>query len=170
MEMKKIVCSYCGTEQEKRAAEINRQLRKGRMDFFCNGSCAGKTEENVTRISSHNVLHRFALGNGQGPQKDEFSPFRSHLRRARQRKHVCEITLEDLKDIWTGRCALTGLPIYLTSDKEKKDLTIEASLDRIDSKQGYIQGNIQWVSVIINLAKGSLSQEQILAWIKLLKE
>lgn len=43
---------------------------------------------------------------------------------------------------------------------ERKDTycrtTINASLDRMDSKKGYIKGNIQWVYTPINNMKGSL--------------
>lgn len=37
-----------------------------------------------------------------------------------------------------------------------------ASLDRIDSSQGYIKGNVQWVHKDINKMKFDLSQDRFL--------
>jgi len=44
-----------------------------------------------------------------------------------------------------GKCALTGLPISI------KDRT--ASLDRVDSSKGYIEGNVQWLHKDVNMMK-----------------
>ena len=51
------------------------------------------------------------------------------------------------------RCALSGLPIALTI---RGNTT--ASVDRIDSDKGYVEGNVQWVHKDINRMKGSLGQ------------
>jgi GMP reductase len=51
----------------------------------------------------------------------------------------------------SGLCALTGIPI------EFKSKYSTASMDRIDSSLGYIEGNIQWVHVDINRIKLDLS-------------
>lgn len=37
-----------------------------------------------------------------------------------------------------------------------------ASLDRIDSKRGYTEGNVQWVHKSVNLAKNSLSEVEFI--------
>jgi len=55
-----------------------------------------------------------------------------------------------------GRCALTGLPIELGESQNKKGT---ASLDRIDSAKGYIEGNLQWVHKDLNRMKNIFSQE-----------
>lgn len=39
-----------------------------------------------------------------------------------------------------------------------------ASLDRIDSSRGYVQGNVQWVRVDINLMKHSLKMKDFVEW------
>ncbi len=61
-------------------------------------------------------------------------------------------------DAWTkfeeqrGRCALTGWPLELGLSSKAKS-TQTASLDRIDSLEGYTPGNIQWVHKDLNQVK-----------------
>ena len=50
-------------------------------------------------------------------------------------------------------------------DKELKTGT--ASLDRIDSSKGYIQGNIQWVHKRINQMKWDSEENDFINWCKL---
>jgi len=54
-------------------------------------------------------------------------------------------------------CALTGLPLHLFSVIHKK-LSGDASLDRIDSRKGYVEGNVQWVHKHINMMKWKLDR------------
>jgi hypothetical protein len=54
-------------------------------------------------------------------------------------------------------CAITGLPLQLFSRANKKQ-NGDASLDRIDSSKGYIEGNVQWVHKDINMMKGKYNQ------------
>lgn len=60
-----------------------------------------------------------------------------------------------------GKCKLSGLPISF-DDKQT------ASLDRIDSSNGYISGNVQWVHKDINLMKWDLQDNQLLYWCNLI--
>lgn len=62
---------------------------------------------------------------------------------------------EYLCGLFTGKCALTKVDIHF-SDKSKRSTT--ASLDRIDSRFGYIKGNVQWVHKDINKMKNSFDQ------------
>jgi hypothetical protein len=55
-----------------------------------------------------------------------------------------------------GQCKLSGMKISLNL----KDHT--ASLDRIYSSKGYIEGNIQWVHRDVNLMKNKFSQDYFL--------
>jgi hypothetical protein len=62
-----------------------------------------------------------------------------------------------------GLCALTGLPIQLAPTTMKAG-TSTASLDRIDSKKGYIKGNVQWVHRDINFMKQAFPQDVFVEW------
>lgn len=49
------------------------------------------------------------------------------------------------------KCALSGLDIKFGKRFKKEEIT--ASIDRIDSAKGYIEGNVQWVHKEINKMK-----------------
>lgn len=74
--------------------------------------------------------------------------------------------LYELLEKQNFRCALSGVPISLYSredvriDGGKGNLSCTASLDRIDSTKGYIEGNVQWVHKFINIMKWDLGQEE----------
>jgi hypothetical protein len=55
---------------------------------------------------------------------------------------------------------LTGIEIFF--DKEETT----ASLDRVDSSKGYIQGNIQWIHKRLNWMKGDMSELEFRQWCK----
>lgn len=62
------------------------------------------------------------------------------------------------------RCAYTGR--QLTFPKNRLDHEQNASLDRIDSAMGYVEGNLQWIDKDINYMKQSMSDEIFLNTIK----
>jgi len=68
-----------------------------------------------------------------------------------------DLTLEYIGDLLEAQgyqCKLSGLPI---TTKGKT-----ASLDRIDSSKGYVEGNVQWLHKDINMMKRHYSQEYFL--------
>ena len=63
-----------------------------------------------------------------------------------------------LYDIWQqqgGKCAYTGLDLELVGNRQ-------ASVDRIDSSKGYIEGNVQWVLTKVNHMKWDSTEEEFL--------
>lgn len=82
-----------------------------------------------------------------------------------------DVTIEDLWDAWQkqeGLCALSGMQLTLGS----KGANVEkgASLDRIDSNQGYTKNNIQWLHKHINLMKRNYEQEYFIGMCKMIAE
>lgn len=79
------------------------------------------------------------------------------------------LTIEEAWDLFikqNRKCALTDLDLYFP--KKGKDKTYNASLDRIDSSKGYIQGNVQWVHKDVNIMKNKYKQEYFLEMCKLI--
>lgn len=66
--------------------------------------------------------------------------------------------IDKLFCVQNKKCALTG--IELSFGKNLKKVT--ASLDRIDSSKGYIEGNLQWVHKDINNMKQLHTQEKFI--------
>src|ERR1700733_2697330 len=94
----------------------------------------------------------------------------SYNRRRKGRLLPFEIDITYALDLFLKQnrtCALSGMTIYfgLTNTHETT-----ASLDRIDSKMGYIRGNVQWVHKDINLMKNILSQDRFIELCKMTAE
>ena len=85
--------------------------------------------------------------------------------RAKERGYVIDIDIKYAWDLYlkqNKKCALSGLPIeFAISNKRNSDTT--ASLDRIDSYKGYVEGNIQWVHKHINMMKSSYEQNYFIS-------
>jgi hypothetical protein len=79
-----------------------------------------------------------------------------------------EVTAEYLAELWQrqdGRCAISGVVLTHHNDGSgAKDFN--ASIDRIDSQQGYTPGNVQLVALRVNLLKQSLSTDMLYWWVK----
>jgi len=168
-------CGVCSKSFWYINGEYNRQTKKGRTTFFCSLSCAStfrlknRTSEEVLRNIKR--LQKFNTGR-PGKKKGKFTYI---LRKARNRKFkdglpfdscntFSELTEEYLQSIWTERCSLSNVPITLQKNGEKMGLT-SASLDRIDSSKGYIQGNVQFVAYGINLAKNNFSDADVISFL-----
>lgn len=66
------------------------------------------------------------------------------------------------------KCALSGLSLKFP--EKYKDKTYTASLDRIDSSKGYVEGNVQWVHKDINLMKNKFDQDYFINICKLISQ
>ena len=109
-----------------------------------------------------------------GEEKLQYTAFkrtksvRSYLQylrsKAVQRKKAGEVvSLDALELLWQiqqGRCALTGWP--MTMELANGVVSTNCSLDRKDSKIGYVVGNVQLVCRAANVAKSDLSSADFL--------
>lgn len=59
------------------------------------------------------------------------------------------------------KCALSGVTLTFPT-RQSKQSSATASLDRIDSSKGYIEGNVQWVHKDVNFMKRCISNEQFI--------
>lgn len=170
MSMVNLTCEVCGLNFERKVGEFRRNKKLGRR-VCCSLKCVGKTMQHNLASGDYDISYH------SGNRGDEFSKFRWFLARAKQRmyKHVVDITLNDLKEQWekqNGICPFTGWKIKLMDDTgHRLPLTPDrASLDRIDSSKGYIKGNIQYVSLMAQLAKNKWADEQLVEFCKAVAE
>jgi hypothetical protein len=101
-------------------------------------------------------------------RRDQYSPFRYFMKKARGRKHETDLDLPFLVELWdrqNGRCALSGrlleLPPTTQAWEDRKRDPWKPSLDRIDSSKGYLKGNVRFVTVIANSAKQVWDDETV---------
>lgn len=87
---------------------------------------------------------------------------------AKRRKLPYEISMEYAWSLFVkqkGLCALSGREIvFAESLSLHAHGFTTASLDRIDSSKGYVEGNIQWVHKKVNIMKGKMTDEELVSF------
>jgi len=142
-----LVCSRCQNKFQRKLKEYNYQVKLGQTKFYCFPECS--------------KLNR----------TDEFTPFKESFRQAKKsakyQKKEFNISIEDIRSLWEsqkGICPYTGIQMELSCYKKHK--LNSASLDRIDSSKGYINGNIEFVCLFINLGKNGFEKPDVKDFLK----
>lgn len=165
----KVICEHCKCEFDKPISEIKRSEKKGRR-HFCSRSCVGKHSGNWYNPNGN----YYDITKHSGNRRDKYSKFRYHFRNINNRDREINITIDDMIDVWesqNGVCPFTGVKLTIHGyNKNDGDILYTASLDRIDSKKGYIKGNIRWVSKGINLLKSNKSDDDVWEVCKMIYE
>ena len=155
----------CGKHFMKDASEVRRSKKRNAKNY-CSLSCSSK-------ISVNGLLQSENCGKGRNIGyniSDKYTGLRDHLRRAKYRTREFGITLDDLLEQWNkqdGICPYTGVKLIHPIRLKDEGLIYMASLDRVDSKFGYIKGNIQFISATANLAKNNMTHEEMIIFCKL---
>jgi transposase len=92
-------------------------------------------------------------------------------KKAKSRGIEYNLTAEYLENLFIKQnkcCALSGVNLIFSRSRTK--ILTTASLDRIDSNIGYIEGNVQWIHKQINIAKHVISNDEFIKWCKLVAE
>jgi hypothetical protein len=158
MNKTKCICELCAKHFLRASNECTRSL-KWNKSFYCSRVCAAKANQN------------FGAKRNTKPPKNtrKMNPFRYYIRNTKRRLQPFDLTLEYLAELWktqNGLCAYTNIPLQLSNHKKQvKDIRYAASIDRIDSTKGYIQGNVQFVSIAINYMKSTLTHIQTLEFL-----
>jgi hypothetical protein len=96
-------------------------------------------------------------------------PFESYCKDLKRRAKLKNLSfdldrdfLQEMLEIkQENRCAVTGSEIKIKGRREAATLYETASIDRIDSSQGYGKNNVQWVLLAINYMKMNYSPEDL---------
>lgn len=159
-----LTCPVCNTKFVRKESEHRRNMKLGRT-AYCSRACGAKNNIETT-IPKEKRTHAHLKPDNK---LDEFSPFRWHLRNARQRRNKeFNLTLDYLKELWESqdaKCPYTGWQMKnmecFSPDKQLPLTPDRASLDRIDSRKGYIQGNVQFVCYMAQCCKSMFSSQQM---------
>ena len=147
-------CAHCGRQFLKDKKEHTRRIKAGKTVFYCGVPCFNKETK-----------------------ADPLTPFRAirkrHKHSAEQRGKIFELSVEQIKELWDkqgGRCPYTGLemrlPVSEWDQLGRAANPYQASLDRIDSSRGYVQGNVEFVCLVVNYAKNGFSKQEMLDFFK----
>lgn len=163
------VCEHCKKLDKKPTSEYNRNLKVNRK-LFCSRECSFAYGVKIGKIKPKNP---YDISKHCGNRKDGYSSFRYTFRNTKRRWKDFNLTLDDLVQQWKeqkGICPYSKFNLELPTNAKKIHPSYRASLDRIDSSKGYIKGNIQFVSTLINYLKSDLSHSETLDFInKLIK-
>jgi hypothetical protein len=130
----------------------NYAVESFRLKKICK-PCANKKTENC-----HRGWHR-------GIRISWFNKFKLQ---AELRGISFDITINDIADLYESqnkKCALTNWSIEFPNFGHGKNTAI-ASIDRIDSSQGYTRTNVQLLHKDVNMAKQQYSQEYFISMCK----
>lgn len=147
-----IVCRCkCGTQRLVRINALIKGLSKG---CECRAIEVNKGRVNSVGDFSETLYGRFRKG-------------------AKVRSLVFDLTKEYLWELFlrqNKKCALSGLFLNMEKSvsRKKGQSNIDASLDRIDSSKGYIEGNVQWVHKDVNKMKQDLNEDRFKQLCKLI--
>lgn len=98
--------------------------------------------------------------------------FSSIVHGAKKRNFEFNITIEQIWELFIKqerKCALSGDEIFFAKNSYDRN-NQTASLDRIDSSKGYIEGNLQWVHKQVNFMKQELEDSVLIEWCKKIYE
>lgn len=168
----KVICVVCNKLFEKENKEINRCKKRG-IKNYCSNSCVAK-HRNTSMSKTYWEKQYKKHPNFKGyTRQDEYSPFRTFINKSRGsiKKNGCDVDLQYLKKIWDsqkGICPYTGIKMILpknTLEYNSIKSLKKASLDRIDSSMGYIEGNLEFVCSGINLAKNNFTKKDMTSFL-----
>ena len=128
-------CNGCGKEQAYTRKDHAKQSTLA--DWQCK-SCKAAAKA-------------FSANSAVGNRQRIYNKFKNS---AINRKLEWKLTVDEMFETYSGKCALTGWELSL------KYSETTASLDRIDNSQGYIPSNIQWVHAIVNLCRYKYTLER----------
>jgi hypothetical protein len=145
----------CGTKFAARS----RELAKGHTQ-----SC-GCLQKEIAALNGGS--NRLAFGEASMNEL-----FASYIKSSTGRNYEWGLSKEEFKKLVTGNCVYCGI----LPNKERKPNKgvyggfMYTGIDRIDNNIGYIKGNVVSCCWDCNRAKGSLTVEEFLAWIKRIEE
>lgn len=145
---------------------------KGWSVWWCLCECGQKTKVKSNELINkgqtqcrlcRNKLVSERQWKGFGEISGEY--WNSIIRHAKHRKKEFCLKIEYGWDLFLKqdrKCAISGLPIYFIRSRYSAGKGGTASLDRIDSSIGYVEGNVQWVHKDINKMKWNFTQEKFI--------
>lgn len=152
-----IICSRCNKDKEIHQKEVNGVIKMHSICKPCRSSISynsrkKRTQEYKIKVKEKNEIDIESRG---------YLIWKRAKDRASKKNLEFNITRDSVV-LWlhAGICQATGLKLNLTFGNEKLN-PLGPSLDRINPKLGYVNGNVRMVSWIFNRAKGDGSDDDV---------
>lgn len=96
------------------------------------------------------------------------SLFASYISRAKRSGQEFSLSADDFRGATSGNCAYCGIEPRQErlATHDSYGTYVYNGLDRVDNSKGYTKGNVVPACAICNRAKGVMSREEFVAWIK----
>lgn len=141
---------------------------KRNAHWFCRCECGLEKTVKAQYLLSGDSNSCVNCCNIRASHQDEISPAIWGYVVSRAKRKCYELTIT--RDFAWGlfieqnrKCALTGMELYIpVNASEYLERKGTASLDRINSDEGYVVGNVQWVHKDVNRMKNIYSQDYFL--------
>lgn len=149
----KIICIHCNVEKTLSRHKIINSCQKG---------CRKCIKDRFSGIDS-------PLWKDTDIKKVTGIYYQKTKHQAEKRKIPFQITRKEMDAKFieqNGKCIYTGYDLFFGDNYQNGN----ASIDRINSKEGYISNNIQWVHKDINIMKWDFSHDQFINICKLITE
>lgn len=131
----------------------------GKVVFHSSIGSRSHCRNSICRQCSNDEKNRANYGQNNGNWKGfgeiTFGYFNQVRGNAKKRNIPFDLTIEDMWKIFchqNRKCIYTGVELQ-TPRRTRNGWTGNSSLDRIDSKEGYVKKNVQWVQKDINWMK-----------------
>lgn len=139
----------------------------GREVVYTTGRLLGQRKQRGIEVPNHCGCDQYSYGDkhfnwtGCGSVSGRYW---SQLKRNAEKRGIAfTLTLEQANEHYerqNGLCAFSGVPI------KGRD----ASLDRVNSANGYCKDNVQWLHKTVNVMKWSMDSGQFLVWVSRIYE
>ena len=142
---------------------LKTKIRADRMGYKCR-KCSSKLVDRSNFGESNGMWK----GIGEMPYR-YLTDIQNH---AKQNARQCDISLEDLYSQYkkqNGKCIYSGIPLIFVR-RGRTYRKGNASIDRIDSSEGYTKNNIQWVHKDINRMKTNFTNEYFIKLCNIVSE
>lgn len=152
----------CGTEQNVRYYDIISGQTKG-----CNSCSRIERSKNCGKHERKYGKENHSFKGYEKLTGQHWSVIKSN---ARNRNIEFNLNIEYTYNILVNqnfKCNISGLDIELES---RSNRSWTATLDRIDSAKGYVEGNVQWLHKDINKMKWNFNQDKFIQYCRIISE
>lgn len=126
---------------------------RGSRPKYCSKKCSTKAYQRVRPVKD---IHEYY-------SRTPRNFFQSLIQK--KNKDRSRISLDFLESLWKrqrGLCAISGVP--MTHIRGSGKVPTNVSIDRIDSSEGYVEGNIQLVCYRVNVLKMEYDVDDLIWW------